>query len=183
MRTSVAWSLALAIGSWAASSAAQTAVASPEPQRTAPPYYELYPEHLPYRNGDPIPAGYQVETNTNRTWPIVTGSITIGVFYLYGLLSVRSAGDQGAEWMLAPVIGPSALLLTNSKHCDPRCHGMDLSTVVITAVGQAGGAALVIWGLSSWRMRLVREDLVHPQAFVAPMPVGSGYGLGALGSF
>jgi hypothetical protein len=82
-----------------------------------------------------------------------------------------------------PVVGPPALIITNSRHCDPRCAGLEQSAVIIDAVGQAAGAALFIWGLSSWRLRLVRQDLVHPQALVTPMRVGSGYGVGAVGSF
>jgi hypothetical protein len=186
MRAIVTWSLGMVISWTASTSAAQSAPAASSPapdlHRTPPPYYELYPDHLPYRNGDPVPLGYLVEKNTTRGWGIVGGSIALGVFYTYGILAVRQS-SSGAAWMFLPVVGPPGLFITNSRHCNPRCAGMEQSAVVVDAVGQAAGAALLIWGLASWRLRLVRQDLVHPEAFVGPMPVGSGYGVGALGSF
>jgi hypothetical protein len=173
MRVGVACSLGVVIGLRASTSSAQSA---------PPPYYELYPEHLPYRKGDPIPVGYQVEKNTTRMWGIFAGSITVGVLYTYGLLAVR--GGTGTSWMALPVIGPSALWITHKNHCNPRCYGIEQTPLVVDAVGQAAGAALFIWGITSWRLRLVREDLVHPEALVvSPMQVGTGYGVGALGSF
>ncbi len=126
--------------------------------------------------------GYVVEKNTSRTWGIVGGAVALGVFYTYGLVTVRG-GSEGAAWLFLPVVGPPGLLITHADKCKSRCYGMDRTSIIIDAVGQAGGAALFIWGLSSWRLRLVREDLVHPQAFVMPMLVGSGYGVGAVGSF
>jgi hypothetical protein len=147
-----------------------------------PPYYELYPEHLPYETGEPIPAGYVVEKNSTRVWGILTGSIVLGVFYTYGLLSVKG-GSKGTEWLLLPVVGPTGLLVTRKNHCSPRCYGIEQGSLIIDAVGQTAAAAVLTWGLASWRVRLVREDLTKPQALVTPMLVGSGYGVGALGSF
>jgi hypothetical protein len=170
------------MGSWAGTVVAEPAAPPADAPRTPPPYYELYPDHLPYVKGEPIPFGYKVEKNSLRTWGIVTGSISLGVFYTYGLFSVKG-GREGAAWLFLPVVGPSVLLFTNSKHCKPRCAGLEQGSVIVDAVGQAAGAALLIWGITSWRWRLTREDLTHPQAFVTPMPVGSGYGVGALGSF
>src|SRR4026208_1906699 len=67
----------------------------------AAPYAGLSPERLPYEKGEPVPAGYVVETNSTRLWAILTGSIVEGVFYTYGLLSVRG-GSKGAEGLLLP---------------------------------------------------------------------------------
>jgi hypothetical protein len=176
MRGFVAGSLGLALALGGGTAAAE------ETPPARPPYYELYPDYLPYRTGDPIPAGYSVEKNNTRTLGIVGGSVALGVFYTWGILAVRSSSN-GATWMFLPVVGPSALILTHSKHCDPRCAGMEQGAVIVNAVGQAAGAALFIWGISSWRTRLVRQDLNQPQAFVTPMLMGSGYGVGAVGSF
>jgi hypothetical protein len=176
MRGSIACPLALAISLGPGRSAAQ---ATPP---AAPPYYELYPEYLPYRTGEPVPAGYLVEKNTSRNWGIAAGAATVGVFYTYGLIASHSLKREGSL-LLFPVIGPTALLITHRDHCKPRCYGMEQSAVVIDAIGQAAGATLFIWGVASWRLRLVREDLVRPQAVIGPMPVGSGYGVGAVGSF
>jgi hypothetical protein len=169
----VAWAITLCCG---------TAAAQATPPARPLPYYELYPEYLPYTTGEPVPAGYLVEKNTNRTWGIAAGAATVGVLYTYGLLAVNRVRRE-ANWLFFPVVGPTALLVTHDDHCKPSCFGMKQSAVVIDAIGQGAGAALFIWGVASWRLRLVRYDLVHPQAVVGPMPVGSGYGVGALGSF
>jgi len=171
----------MAIAAFSSTSAAQSTPAS-SAARPLPPYYELYPDHLPYETGEPIPAGYAVEKNSYRTWAIGTGAIALGVFYTYGLLSVRRLRGE-TNWLLLPVVGPSGLLFTDEDHCKPSCRGMEQASVIVDAVGQAAAASLLIWGLSAWRVRLVREDLVHPQAMVVPMVVGSAYGVGAVGSF
>ena len=149
---------------------------------TPPPYYDLYPDNLPYEKGQPVPNGYVVE-KTSGTWAIVIGSVAVGVFYTYGLLATkRSDGD--AAWLFLPVLGPPALLVTHRGHCKPRCFGIEQGSLVVDAIGQAAGAALFVAGFALSGSRLVREDLARPRALVvAPMQVGSGYGVGAVGSF
>jgi hypothetical protein len=184
MRASLPCTLVTVVVVFSNAAAAQPApiASAAAPSPSAPPYYELYPDHLPYSTSEPVPAGYVVEKDSTGTWGIVTGSIVLGVFYTYGLLAMK--GGKGANWLFLPVVGPSGLLLTDSRHCKPRCHGLEQGTLIVDAVGQAGAAAFFIWGLTSWRQRLVREDLAKPRSLVVtPMVLGSGYGVGALGSF
>lgn len=152
-----------------------------DPGWTAPPYYDLYPEYLPYEKGQPVPAGYIVEKN-NQTWALVTGSAVVGAFYTYGLFAVHYRND--ASWLFLPVVGPLGLMAARSNHCNPKCFGMEQSALIVDAVAQSAGTALFIWALATRGQRLVREDIARPRAlFVTPVTIGSGYGVGAVGSF
>jgi hypothetical protein len=169
------------------------AQAKPEARRswTPPPYYDLYPETLPYERGQPVPAGYVVQ-KTHGTWGIVAGSILVGTFYTYGFLASKNLDGDGL-FLALPVVGPPALLLTHKNHCKPRCYGLEQTTLIIDSVGQGLGATFFILGLSLEGAKLVREDLATPpgtepkvsptELRLAPIWVGSGYGVGAAGSF
>jgi hypothetical protein len=148
-----------------------------------PPYYDLYPETLPYEQGQPVPLGYVVE-KTHGTWGIVAGSILVGAFYTYGLLAARNLEGEGLL-LAVPVLGPPALLATRRNHCKPRCFGIEQDTLIIDSVGQGVGATLFILGLTLEGSKLVRQDLAGPRAtgMLVPIRVGSGYGVGAVGSF
>src|SRR5207248_8479364 len=133
--------------------------------------------------GQPVPLGYVVE-KTHGTWGIVAGSILVGAFFTYGLLAAKNV--QGEGLLLAvPVLGPPALLATRRNHCKPKCFGIEQDALIIDSVGQGVGATLFILGLTLEGSKLVRQDLAGPRAtgMLVPIRVGSGYGVGAVGSF
>jgi hypothetical protein len=53
--------------------------------------------------------------------------------------------------------------------------------LVLDGLMQTSGAAMFIVGMAVRRKRLLRQDVAD--LTITPMPVGSGYGLGAFGRF
>lgn len=130
----------------------------------------------------PVPYGYHPEARM-RTGPIVGGAIAFGVAYgvslsiaLIGWVATKSSGeDNPVRALYIPAVGP---FLQMSRTDDSAV------TYFLAADGaaQIGGAIVLLWGLTSSRNVLVRNDLVSTR--VTPMRMGSGgIGLGLTGSF
>jgi len=129
--------------------------------------------------GQPIPYGYHAE-NQVRKGPIIAGSVLFGVFY--GLSSFSASVGQDSSSgrsnpvasLYIPVIGPFAQLFqTHSATGD--------YFLVVDGGAQAAGVILFIYGMTSPRPLLVRNDLAFT---VAPMKLGrDGNGLGFVGRF
>jgi hypothetical protein len=148
------------------------------------------PPHLPYNEGQPIPAGYQIE-ETTRKGPIIAGALVLGIPYVIGL-SLASASDfaNNSGWLIVPALGPWMTLGTRDTSCDEEGFGEAVTCVVDIYVGaflvldglaQAAGATLLVWGITSTKQRLVRSDLAS--LTLRPMRVGSGHGFGVSGAF
>lgn len=159
-----------------------------------PGYYPYYypPPNVPppprerrYVEGQRIPPGYTVEERVRRG-PIIAGSIVFGVPYVLGLLAA-SADDfpNQSGWLVVPVAGPWVTLVSRDDTChddfggddDVSYHydctdGVD-TLLVLDGLMQATGAALFIWGVSSSKKVLVRDDVAWR---LTPARVGSGYG-------
>ncbi len=164
----------------------------PPPGYPPPGYYPYYypppnaaapPRERRYVEGQRIPPGYTVEERVRRG-PIIAGSIVFGVPYVLGLLAA-SADDfpNQSGWLAVPVVGPWVTLVSREDTCDGASYddgdyGYDCTDgvqtlLVLDALMQTTGAALFIWGVSSTKKVLVRDDAAWS---LTPARVGSGYG-------
>ncbi len=157
-------------------------------QQPAPP-----PKSLPYEGGR-VPEGYHVDESVRRG-PAIGGAITFGVAYMMGITAASSYSfSNQSGWLALPLAGPFITMWTRENRClsssdtssypSTPCED-DKATVrmllVLDGMAQVTGVALFAWGMSTTSKRLVRNDVTR--LVVAPTRVGSGYGLGALGSF
>lgn len=136
-----------------------------------------------------MPPGYRL-VERSRTGLIVAGAIVVGVPYVIGLsFATRSNGSNGAAWLLVPGIGPWLAIGARRDACDRAnvdgslaCAADVLATtgLVFDGLIQTTGAVLLIVGLTVPKKVLVRQDVA---AKLKLAPVGSGYGLAAVGTF
>jgi hypothetical protein len=131
-----------------------------------------------WQEGQPIPYGYHREERM-RKGPIIVGSILFGVPYLYSSLIASVGADATTDNRFAalfvPVLGPFIEL-----------HEFSSVTIdyvlILDGLAQATGAALFIWGITSPRPVLVRNDLA--MVTVSPARLGrDGTGLLLTGRF
>jgi hypothetical protein len=136
-----------------------------------------------WEQGEPIPPGYHPRTRA-RTGMIVGGAVTFGVLYMFTALVAAAGADSaqtngtsnqyGALWI--PGVGPF-LQMTNTSSATGNY------VLAIDGIAQCAGLAMLIYGISSPRTVLVRDDLAT-KPLIAPMKIGQdGYGLGVLGRF
>jgi hypothetical protein len=170
---------------------------APAPGQPPPPgYYQPLPRkepplYLPYQEGQKIPPGYYLEDRGILGLQIA-GVVTTGTAYLVGFVLVSAMSyPNETKWMLLPVVGPFITMATREHSCDIKeteyCKDKEGWAVTMLALDgglQAAGAAMLITGLAVRRQRLVRETVGDVgDVTIGPMPVGSGYGLGAYGTF
>jgi hypothetical protein len=129
-----------------------------------------------------IPHGYHRETRV-RKGMVISGAIIFGVPYLYSALagavgSDASSVDGGSNKLAAmyvPVLGPFIEMGETSSATVRYMLALD-------GAAQAVGAFMVIYGLTSPRPVLVRNDLAL--LTVVPMHFGKdGAGAGFIGRF
>ena len=135
------------------------------------------PKQLDYEEGQPIPPGYHLKEKV-RLGPVIGGSVSFGVLWLTSLLGGAIAtglGDDDASDLWLPVIGPF-ITIAREK------NSTSTSLLAVDGVGQAVGVGLLIWGISSPRTVLLRNDLAGIELHAVPM-LGNkmaGLGLGTL---
>jgi hypothetical protein len=141
------------------------------------------PLELDWSDGEPIPDGYHRSTRVRRG-PIIGGAVTFGSLYLLSILAAASAQDSARSEgsnsspdaaLYVPGIGPFIQMVSTTSAT---------SNVVLAVDGlaQSAGIALLIYGLTSPRTILVRNDFA--QAAVVPIALGrEGAGLGVVGRF
>ena len=165
----------------------------PPPGYAPPPGYYQAPQperplYLPYREGQKVPPGYYVEDRGIMGLQIA-GPVTLGIPYVLGLLIV-SAMDypNRSAWLIVPAAGPFITLGIREDSCkidrDASCQEEDATArtfLIMDGAMQAAGAAMFITGVAVRRQRLVRETVVD--LHLTPMRIGSGFGLGAFGTF
>lgn len=178
--------------------------ASPQvrPRATAPttrpstvpwPYSGGLPPVIPYRDGQPVPPGYRLESS-GGSGLIAAGLIMGGVVYGASLVYAANAGfENGTGWLVVPVVGPWAAIGSRkipctSKTVELKCidaAGKELRAVAyLTADGlfQAMGLTLLLAGTSAREQQLVRQDVAkvqfHPRSYGK-----DGFGLDAVGRF
>jgi hypothetical protein len=132
-----------------------------------------------WQEGQPIPYGYHREERM-RKGPIIVGSIVFGVPYLYSALIASvgadvSSGDNRAAALFLPVLGPFIELHESSSVTIDYL-------LILDGLAQATGAALFIYGVTSPRPVLVRNDLA--MVTLTPARLGrDGTGLLLTGRF
>jgi hypothetical protein len=137
-----------------------------------------------WSEGEPIPPGYHAAQRAQRGL-IIGGSVMFGVMYLLSVVvaaavsdaNKASGGTTNDDALYIPGIGPFMLMPGNSS---------SLGNVVLAIDGavQTGGIIMFIYGITSPKTVLVRNDLGSQKPLILPMRVGSdGYGMGLVAHF
>lgn len=158
------------------------------------------PIALPYRSGDPIPAGYHVE-DVGSPGLVYGGLALAGIPYVAGVAAAAGYGfSHGSIWLLLPVAGPFIAMGDRNIDCqldrfqyDPNVELKDIeqqcldsavdevtAIAFLTASGlfQTSGALLMLVGAASSEQQLVRNDV----AGVSLLPIAGPGLLGAAAS-
>lgn len=176
---------------------AATPYAPPAPP-AAPVDGDARPPILPYRDGFPVPPGYEV-VKRPATGLLAGGLVGFGIAYAGGVAFAAANGfKNGSGWLAAPVVGPwGAIGARNYETCRTRTVAEAKACVrnavkevqVITffavdGVGQLAGALVTLAGALSSKEELVRSDLVEKvQVSVAPPVQGSPWAVSVTGQF
>jgi hypothetical protein len=160
----------------------QTQYPAPLSQTTQPSYVPQSvalsgPHEIDEREDGSVPPGY-TPVERVRKGPIIGGSITFGALYLLSAFSAAvasDAGDKSLAPLYVPVVGP----IIQMAKTDSATGNFVLA---IDAVGQGVGAGLLIFGLTSRKTVLVRNDIVG-EVHVVPMVSASSQGVGLGGTF
>jgi hypothetical protein len=157
----------------------------------AQPAVKEPPREIKYREGESTPPGYTYVERT-RSGMVLAGALVLGIPYTLGLYAAAAADfENGSGWLVVPAAGPFLMIGARDSKCDDRdgdagdaleCAGDVYLTMllVLDGLAQTAGAALLLIGVTSPKRLWVRQDLA---VSVGPTRVGSGYGLGAVGSF
>jgi hypothetical protein len=185
--TTIALSVALTTGSARAQDAPAPQPAPSQPitiEVTRPVSLQVkqIPRVIPdWQEGEPVPAGYHPVQRV-RTGAVVGGAVPFAILYFISALIAAgqedtSRTDRSLQGLYFPVVGPFIAMTQNSS-------AVGNVLLAVDGLGQAGGAALVIWGLTSPRTVLVRDETGLPRYLPRPTLIGrSGAGLGWSGRF
>ncbi|MES1184872.1 MAG: hypothetical protein ABUL60_13745 [Myxococcales bacterium] len=171
--------------------------AAPGPESpVVPPGYVLMPiadarrAALPYEDGEPIPAGYQVRQEIRRG-PVIAGAIVMGVPWTFSVIGASAADfEDMSGFLLLPGVGPWLMLLAGGAN-DVDCGLRDdfcardrsglRGVLLLDGMVQSAGAVMLTIGLLYPRGYLVPNVV---GVSIVPTQVGPhGYGLGAVGTF
>jgi hypothetical protein len=137
-----------------------------------------------WEDGEPIPSGYHRRAR-QRTGLIVAGSVTLGSLWFISAViaatsvdSCRYGGCQSAGFLFAPVIGPFIEMGRTGKG-----SATGELMLAVDGLGQTAGAAMLIGGMSSSKIVLVRNDLASEPPKLAVQPYFTGRSAGLRGSF
>ena len=143
------------------------------------------PRQLPYHEGEAVPAGYTPVERTRRG-AVIAGAVVFGSLYLLSTMAAAASSDNhgssssslGALWV--PGVGPFIQMASTREATGKYLLAID-------GLGQLAGGALFVYGLSSPKIVLVRNDLTavkaKPKVRPVPMAMGRGAGVGLLGTF
>jgi hypothetical protein len=184
----------------ATASAEEPATTTGTPPPAAQPVTSYAPPKLAWDKGDPVPPGYTPSTEIREGF-VIAGAVTLGVSWVFGgvipgigLLAACSAANSGGVQtgscapaggvLLIPGIGPflaMAAVATTGANA-----GVGYAILAIDGAVQSAGAVLLIYGLASQRDVLIRNDKLKTSVLKwipMPMAVGTGHGLGLVGTF
>jgi hypothetical protein len=141
------------------------------------------PQELDYHDGEAVPPGY-TPVERRRKGPIIAGAVVFGSLYLLSSFSASVSADSsgGGKNELAalyvPIVGPFIQMGKTDS-------ATGIYALLIDGLGQAGGAAFLLWGLTSPKTILVRNDLTGAKRTIRPVPImtGSTTGVGVVGTF
>ena len=167
-----------------------TAPGQPAPVYPTPLYQQTQGTYVPqsvamsgprvitdYQEGDPIPPGYRESTRT-RTGLVVGGAVLFGTLWMFSALGAAVSSDTGtdASALYIPGVGP---FLEMGKTTTATGNFFN----VVDGIGQCAGIAMLVYGLSSPRHVLVRNDLGKPTIIPMPFVAKEGGGMGVVGLF
>jgi len=150
----------------------------PPPGYAPQPYNTDAPKQLDYEEGQPVPAGYHLKEKV-RPGPVIAGSVTFGVLWLVSVFAstIGSAlGDEDVRDLWIPVVGP---FITIARVDNSR----STPSLAIDGAGQAIGIGLLVWGITSPRTVLLRNDIAGIELHATPMLTNKSAGFGLGGSF
>jgi hypothetical protein len=156
---------------------------APLSQRTQPSYVPQSvalsgPPILAHAEGEPVPPGYTAVPR-RRTGALIAGATVLGSLYMLSAMAASISADDDNELapLFMPVVGPFAQLF-GTESASGRFF------LVVDGLGQSAGLALLIYGLTSMKTVLLRNDLTtssSPRPRV--LPVVSARGVGLVGTF
>jgi hypothetical protein len=136
-----------------------------------------------YNEGDPIPPGYKPVERVRRGAVIAGGSVFAGLYFLSALVAAGGAdsseGSNPVAALWVPGVGPFIQMVST----DSAVANVFLA---IDGVGQSLGLAMVIYGLTSPKTVLVRNDLASadkPKIRAVPMTGNGTTGMALVGTF
>jgi hypothetical protein len=161
------------------------------PPGYAPPGYAAQPPGMPvygpeeisdFDDSAPVPYGYTRVTRT-RKGLIIGGAVTLGATYLATAFIGAVAADflkaEGSNTSVTPVFLPVAGPFLEIGQTDSAIARFYLA---VSGLGQTAGAIMLLYGISSSRTVLVRNDQLIVTS-VAPMIVPGATGLSVVGRF
>jgi hypothetical protein len=167
----------------------------PPPPAGAPPGYAppgyAQPSGMPvygpeeiteFDDSAPVPYGYTRVTRT-RKGLIIGGAVTLGATYLATAFIGAVAADflkaEGSNTSVAPIFIPVAGPFLEIGQTDSAVARFYLA---VSGLGQAAGAIMLLYGISSSRTVLVRNDQLIVTS-VAPLIAPGVSGLSVVGRF
>lgn len=144
-----------------------------------------------WEDGDPVPYGYHVREEPRRGL-VTAGYIVTAIPYGISAMAALSADfENHSGLLLLPVVGPWMTLgRRDYAECDndsPSHDGLACLADAFVVMGliadgmmQVAGATLLLTGYLATTKRL------EPNGYsisLLPQPIGTGYGLGARGTF
>jgi hypothetical protein len=161
------------------------------PPSYGPPGYAAQPagvqvygpeEITDFDDSAPVPYGYTRVTRT-RKGLIIGGAVTLGATYLatafIGAVAADFLRETGSNTSVAPVFIPVAGPFLELGQTDSAIAKFYLT---LSGLGQGAGAIMLLYGLSSTRTVLVRNDQLIVTS-VAPMIAPGAAGLSVVGRF
>jgi hypothetical protein len=156
----------------------------------APP--NVGPRMMDYEQGQPVPAGYHVETKARKGLAIA-GGVMFGSFYILSAFgaAIASDGHDKQAWPFwVPAIGPFIALGTEKHNALRSSNDATASLTflyVIDGIVQTGGLAMLVAGIALPSQKLVRDDigLLDDKVHIRPSPIALGngqYGFGFVGT-
>jgi hypothetical protein len=161
----------------------------PYPYPYAPPVYPQQPSRDwearqreaadDWQPGEPVPDGYRKVTGI-RKGLVIGGSVTWGSVYLFNAAAAASLHDteqQRFDPLYVPAIGPFITIAT------ARPDSLGALGLVLDGLVQSGGLAMMIIGLVSPQIKLVRDRSPAAVLPVPFLPDTRTAGLGLVGAF
>lgn len=156
---------------------------APPTYSAQPPGVALGPEEISdFDDSAPVPYGYTRVTRT-RKGLIIGGAVTLGATYLATAFIGAVAEDfiraSGSNTSLTPLYIPIAGPFLEIGQTDSAVARFYLA---VSGLGQSAGALMLLYGISSSRTVLVRNDQLIVTS-VAPMIAPGATGLSIVGRF
>ncbi|HEY3494197.1 MAG TPA: hypothetical protein VGK73_05910 [Polyangiaceae bacterium] len=163
------------------------------------PGRDTRPPILPYEDGLPVPAGYEV-VDRPVTGLITAGAIGMATSYGAGVVVAATQGfKNGTVFLTLPILGPWIAVATRKYECTnstknvaeaKQCVNAAVGEVqlitfmAVDGIAQLATGFVMVAGLVSKKKALLRTDLLPAEvSLVPPGPAHDGWGFSARGKF